>query len=379
MSFTKLPSEIIYLIIKFLNNDFRTVSSLYAVNRGSNESLRPLMYQSVVLGSAKSLGSFCDVMTSLQPGYSTYVTALKILPENWVDGVNYFQVSEEFAVQCRHALEALKNLKFLCLIVAPAVLEEILDHLTTPFNLNTFDHSGEFSQPLLRFLRMQPSLIKLGSYGPVNESEDFEWHCAIALETQILPNLAQVGGSLYFVALLMRLRPISSIRIQSPSRSRTMAAFGDLFTRSVVPITRIFIVEGDSEMGKWVTLMSRLRAQHAASSNLREITVAQLYKSGGNDVDRRNREKLFLDTCSFVFRFDALEKLEFTIVPTGQGTHYGPSPADACAWLATNGMQDLSAWRRNNPLLHTVVVYGYVVPETQPSTCVEDSRHVITP
>ncbi|CAE6429851.1 unnamed protein product [Rhizoctonia solani] len=363
MSFTKLPPEILFLICQLLNNDFRTVSSLYAVNRGSNELLRPLVYQLVVLGSAKSLGSFCDVMTSLQPGYSTYVTALRILPENWVDGVNYFQMSKELAVRCRHALEALKNLKSLSLIVALAVLGDILDHLTAPFNLDTFDHSGEFSRPLLRFLRMQPSLLKLGSYGPTNETEDFEWHCAIALEAQILPNLAQVGGSLYFVAILMRLRPISSIIIQSPSRPRIMAAFADFFTRSMVPITRIYVVEHDSRMGTWFTLMSRLRAQHATSSNLREITVAQLYKSGDNEVDRRNREPLFLDACSSVFRFDALEKLEFSNISTGQGIHYGPSPADACAWLATHGMQDLSAWRRNNPSLHTVVIYGYVVPE----------------
>ncbi|KDN37838.1 hypothetical protein RSAG8_09892, partial [Rhizoctonia solani AG-8 WAC10335] len=97
--------------------------------------------------------------------------------------------------------------------------------------------------------------------------------------------------------------------------------------------------------------MLRLKAQHAASSNLQEVKVAKLYKPGVDDVGRWNREKLFLGACSTVFRLDTLEKLEFSIIPTGGGIHCGPSPADACAWLATHGMQDLSAWRRDNQWL----------------------------
>ncbi|CAE6472236.1 unnamed protein product [Rhizoctonia solani] len=241
---------------------------------------------------------------------------------------------------------------------------EILDNLIPPFNLETFNHSGEFSYSLLRFLKKQPSIIKLG-FGPMDEYNYKQWYCAIASGTPILPNLTHLGGSLRFTAIMMPRCPISSINASSSSRS-TMEAFGDFIARSMVPITRIRIVE-DTPGLAWVRLLMSLRAHHTAASNLRELTVDKIYTSGVDDAKRRSDEEFLLSSCSTIFHFDALEKLEFNIVPFGQGSHHGPTPADACTWLAAHGMQDLSAWRVCNPSLRTVVVYGHVVPEAQPT------------
>ncbi|KAF8691600.1 hypothetical protein RHS03_08756, partial [Rhizoctonia solani] len=213
MGFSELPVELIYLILQFTSNGFTTLLNLYVIDRQTYRFLRALVYQSVRVTSARSLGSFYDVVTSLRPRYSTYVTTIQIGPECCIDSDDSLQLSKGLITQLRCVLGSLDNLKSLSLMVPRNALNEILDGLTVPFSLNAFVHSGEYSASLYRFLQTQSSITKLGWHRSTTESDADSLRNSLQSNPDLLPNLDQLEGSAPIVTSLLSLRPISTVTV----------------------------------------------------------------------------------------------------------------------------------------------------------------------
>ncbi|KAL5638710.1 hypothetical protein ACGC1H_003164 [Rhizoctonia solani] len=361
MSFSTLPPELIYLVIKFTNQDLATLQSLHAIDHRMHLIVCPLVFQSVQLGLTTSVDSFCHTMTSLRPTCSRYITSLRVGPEYCINSDECIQLSTGLLTQLRRAIGILDNLKSLSLMVSRQALAELLNGLTVSFKLDTFVYSGEFSMALLCFLEKQPSLTKLGWYGSTTRSDIDLFSNSMRANPSLLPKLQLLDGTPPILTALIPLRPISSVTILpvlGDKISIHLAAFGNSLAQSMVPITCICTVEDHRTRGAWGWVIVELRERHAAFSHLKEIQVIKLNTLNNNQRDWE-LEGILMGIYPGFLRFNALEKLEFKVRPVSAS--YGPSQSDIHGWLARCEMQHLPSWIKNNPSLSTIILYGHVI------------------
>ncbi|CAE6501614.1 unnamed protein product [Rhizoctonia solani] len=359
MGSVTLPLEIIYSIAQILTNHSKSILSLCVVNKEIYYGLCALLYRSVWLSSTDSVISFCDIVTSPETRRSTYVIALQIGPDWCVDGEN-FRLSREVAPQLRRALYNLHNLKHLSLATSPGTLNILLSDLSVSFKLDTFIHSGRLSMPMLRFLEAQPSMTSLGWYGTMTEIELHSLTISLKENLTLLPKLEAIEGPLYIIRVLIPLRPISRVTtsIRKSGRGRPyVATFIDMIRHTMVPVTRLCIVN-DDPMGPMAVKLLKALPGTSAFSDLKDLQMVNLFNPNKN-YNHLKIEDTFLDNVPFYFlRFNALEKFEFSYA---LGTRHTPLLEDIRTWLRVHEMDQLSHWRALSPSMRTVIFCGHVI------------------
>ncbi|KDN37840.1 hypothetical protein RSAG8_09894, partial [Rhizoctonia solani AG-8 WAC10335] len=177
----------------------------------------------------------------------------------------------------------------------------------------------------------------------------------------LLPSLRLLEGAPSILTALLPLRPISSVTILpviGNEASTNLAAFGDSLAHSMVPVIRIAAVEDRRTRGAWGWVIIELRERQAAVSSLKDMHIVKISTLDDNERDWE-LEGILVGIYSTFFRFNALEKLEFEVRPVS--APYRPSRSDIHSWLAGCEMQHLSSWKKNNPSLNTIRLYGHVI------------------
>ncbi|EUC53574.1 hypothetical protein RSOL_012210 [Rhizoctonia solani AG-3 Rhs1AP] len=373
MGFAKLPSEILYKIGQIMANDSHSVSSLCIVNKWTHQSLATLLYRSVRLGSDNSVSSFCDTITSLNPGYSNYVVDLWIGSDWCIDSKGGYRLQRDIVPQIRRVLQSLVYLKHLSLPTTTRnALNLLFANLNVPFQLDSFAHRGQLSKPLLRFLEGQPSITRLGCHVLIAWTNDTLLSDALKSKPNLFKNLRELESPDCIATILIRARPISNLTIIEPAELLYNSSDGidsviadfltnssiHFLTHAMVPITRICITEKAGRGNLWAQFI-KLSWQRRALHNMKELCILLRFPP---ELDKRPvLKQVFSNLNSFsCLRFDALEKFE---IAQADGLQYNPPPSEIINWLDSHNMGHMSSWREHNPMLRSVILYGYVIPE----------------
>ncbi|CAE6516916.1 unnamed protein product [Rhizoctonia solani] len=372
MGFAKLPSEILYKIGQIMTNDSHSVSSLCIVNKWTHQSLGTLLYRSVRLGSDNSVSSFCDTITSLNPGYSNYVVDLWIGSDWCIDSKGGYRLQRNFVPQIRGALQSLVHLRHLSLSTTTRnALNILFANLNVPFQLDSFAHRGQLSKHLLRFLEGQPSITRLGCHALIAWTNGTLLLDTLKSEPNLFKNLKELESPACVATILICARPISNITLLEPAELLYNSSNGidsaiNFLTNStinslkhaMVPITRICITEKAGRRNLWAEFI-KSSWQRRALHNMKELCILLRFPP---ELDKRPvMKQVFSNLNSFsCLRFDALEKFE---IAQADGLQYNPPPSEIINWLDSHNMGHMSSWREHNPMLRSVILYGYVIPE----------------
>ncbi|KAF8597058.1 hypothetical protein BDV93DRAFT_548082 [Ceratobasidium sp. AG-I] len=214
-----------------------------------------------------------------------------------------FRMRRIFARDLYAALRVMPNLKDLTLSLTSKALTLTLNNLNPPFNLKRFSYSGETSNPVIRFLKDQPSITELGIWS-------YQAHtiqCELFQKPQHLPHLRKISGNLKNLLYLGPLRPIEAIVIVN-----NMETDSSMLARGIpdftTPIVSIRFIESIPYYYSWTSTLQTLQSPRLIST-LRYLQVEET-SLVDSIINEQNFQASFQRIASLLGSFVVLETFE---------------------------------------------------------------------